>query len=159
MAPRGGGLRAWGEEFVALRKRSIFGLAAIVILLVTSGIVAVLLTMAGSHKSAARTSERGIAVAPCTSAALSSAINATNTQPGGWIVLRSACQSGYAFISINPRTGGMQAVAILQQQGPSWKVIYGPNEGLCLTEPNLCPGFKLPLQRAVLRSLMQQISQ
>jgi len=95
--------------------------------------------------------------APCTSTALTSAINSTNTQPGGWKVLRFACQSGYSFISINPRTGGMQAVAILQQNGSSWKVIYGPNEGLCLTEPKLCPDFKLPLQRAILRSLMQKI--
>jgi hypothetical protein len=99
-----------------------------------------------------------VASAPCTPTALTSALDATNTQPGGWTVVSHACQSGYSFATINPVTGGEEVVAILQQQGTTWKVIFGPNEGLCLTNQNqsFCQGFKPPLPQPLLRSLMRQ---
>lgn len=96
--------------------------------------------------------------APCTSAALAAALDAQGNQPGGWKVLGSACQGGYSFASINPVTGGMQAVAVLQQQGPAWKVLYA-GEGLCLPpgqDQSMCQGYKQPMPVALLESLMRQ---
>jgi hypothetical protein len=93
--------------------------------------------------------------APCTATDLTSAINAAGAEsPGNWTLTYHACRSGYAFVGIQPFQG-LAVVAILKQQGPHWKIIYGPNEGLCLTRPlpSFCQGFKLPLPWAILRSL------
>lgn len=98
------------------------------------------------------------ATAPCTSAALTTALDAQINQPGGWKVLSFACQNGYSFASINPVTGGMQAVAILQQQGSMWKVLYS-GEGICLPpdqNQSMCKGYKQPMPIALLESLMRQ---
>jgi hypothetical protein len=96
--------------------------------------------------------------APCTSAALTTALDAQGNQPGGWKVLSFACQSGYSFASINPVTGGEEVVAILQQQGSAWKVLY-TGEGLCLPpgqSQSMCKGYKQPMPIALLESLMRQ---
>jgi hypothetical protein len=96
--------------------------------------------------------------APCTSAALTTALDGQVNQPGGWKVLSFACQSGYSFASVNPVTGGMQAVAILQQQGSVWKVLYS-GEGLCLPpgqNQSMCQGYKQPMPIGLLESLMRQ---
>jgi hypothetical protein len=94
--------------------------------------------------------------APCTAGALIGAINAAGAEsPGSWTLTYHACQSGYAFVGIQPFQG-LGVVAILKQQGPHWKIIYGPNEGLCLAKPlpSFCQGFKLPLPWAILRALL-----
>jgi hypothetical protein len=99
-----------------------------------------------------------VLTAPCTSAALTAALDSQGNQPGGWNVLSFACQSGYSFASINPATGGMQAVAILQQQGSAWTVLYS-GEGLCLPpgqNQSGCQGFKQPMPIALMESLMRQ---
>lgn len=96
--------------------------------------------------------------APCTSATLTATLDAHVNQPGGWKVLGYACQGGYAFASINPVNGGMQAVAVLQQRGSTWKVLYG-GEGLCLPpgqNQSMCQGYKQPMPIALLESLMRQ---
>jgi len=98
------------------------------------------------------------ATAPCTSAALTAALDAQVNQQGGWKVLSFACESGYSFASINPVSPGMQAVAILQQQGSAWKVLYS-GEGLCLPpgqNQSICKGFKQPMPIALLESLMRK---
>jgi triacylglycerol lipase len=98
-------------------------------------------------------------IAPCTAAALTSAINTAKVEtPGNWKLTGYACQSGYAYIGIRPFQG-LDVVAILKQQGQTWKVIYGPSEGLCLAEPppSFCQGFKLPLPWPILQALMHQM--
>ena len=102
----------------------------------------------------------GLAAAPCTPVALTKAINSANAVPSGnWQLGSYACQDGYSFVTILPYQG-MEVVAILQQQAGSWKIFYGPNEGLCLTEPlpSFCQDSTLPLPWPLLRSLMHQAS-
>jgi hypothetical protein len=98
------------------------------------------------------------ATAPCTRAALTTAVDAQVSQPGGWKVLGFACQRGYSFASVNPVTGGMQAVAVLRQQGTAWKVLYS-GEGLCLPpgqNQGMCKGYTQPMPIALLESLMRK---
>jgi hypothetical protein len=77
-------------------------------------------------------------------------------QQGGvqWNVSAYACKDGYSLVRIHVNQG-LDVVAILKQQGSSWKPVYGPTEGLCIEPVDLayCPNHQLPLPLPVLQSL------
>ena len=63
--------------------------------------------------------------APCTSAALTSAIKAANVPlvlPENWVVQHYDCQSGYALAELGGI--GYPVDAVFRQQGTSWKFVY-----------------------------------
>jgi pimeloyl-ACP methyl ester carboxylesterase len=101
--------------------------------------------------------------APCTQSAVTDAVapsmNAPQEDGVQWNVSAYACKDGYSMVDIHVNQG-LDLVAILKQQGPSWKPVYGPTEGLCIEPVDLafCPGHKLPLPLAVLQSLEAAIA-
>jgi len=99
---------------------------------------------------------------PCTSAALSRALEAANEPlvlPGNWVVQKYACQSGYALAALGGI--GYPVDAVFRQQGTSWVFVYVLGEfNTYLTEQNgsivhSCQGGP---SQALLQSLMNQIS-
>jgi pimeloyl-ACP methyl ester carboxylesterase len=98
--------------------------------------------------------------APCTAAAMVSAINAAhspNAEPGQWYLDFYACASGYASVGISPVPGGLETGAFLKWQSGAWKVIFGPTEGICLAQPptGTCQGFKQPIPLSLQQKLAQ----
>jgi eukaryotic-like serine/threonine-protein kinase len=110
-------------------------------------------TGTGSSPSVAKA-----ASAPCTRSAVTRAVAPSMNSPreGGvkWAVGSYACRAGYSVVDIDV-VQGLDVVAVLMQQGSSWKPVYGPTEGLCIEPVDLqfCPDHKLPLPRQVLQSL------
>jgi serine/threonine-protein kinase len=115
-------------------------------------------TSAGGSRSVAKAVS-----APCTRPAVTRAVAPSMNSPreGGvkWGVGSYACQAGYSVVDINVFQG-LDLVAVLKQQGSSWKPVYGPTEGLCIAPVDLqfCPNHKLPLPRPVLQSLEAAIA-
>lgn len=113
--------------------------------------------------AAIKAAASAMSAAPCSAAAMTSAVAAIMNAPqqGGvkWNVSNYACQDGYSLVRIDVYQG-MGLVAILRQQGSSWKPVYGPTEGLCIEPVDLqyCPNHKLPLPLAILQSLEAKIS-
>jgi pimeloyl-ACP methyl ester carboxylesterase len=98
--------------------------------------------------------------APCTAAAMVSAINAAhspNAGPGQWYLNSYACASGYASVVVSPVPSGLDIGAFLKRQGGAWKVIFGPTEGICLAQQptGICQGFKQPIPLSLQRKLAQ----
>ena len=96
--------------------------------------------------------------APCTPAAMVSAIKAAHSAVLGsteWDLSSYACESGYASVGITPVPYGLPVGAFLKQQGRIWEVIYGPTEGICLGQPptGSCEGFKQPIPLSLQQSL------
>ncbi len=110
--------------------------------------------------SAIKAAAGAMVIAPCTAAALTSAISGGSQAHlvPGWSVSGYACDSGYALANINV-PHGLSLVAVLKQQGTSWTVIYGPTEGLCIEPIDLqfCPNHQLPLPKSVLQILTAQL--
>ena len=76
-----------------------------------------------------------------------------------WAVASYACRAGYSLVDVDV-VQGLDVVAVLKQQGSSWKLVYGPTEDLCIEPIDLqfCPNHKLPLPRPVLQSLVAAIA-
>ena len=103
------------------------------------------------------------ASAPCTRSAVTRAVAPSMNSPreGGvkWAVASYACRAGYSLVDVDV-VQGLDVVAVLKQQGSSWKPVYGPTEGLCIEPVDLqsCPNHKLPLPQPVLQSLQAAIA-
>jgi hypothetical protein len=109
--------------------------------------------------SAVHSAAAALESAPCTAAAITSAIRATpqGHLGSGWQVYGYACDSGYALAYISVPQG-LALEAVLKQQGRSWTAVYGPTEGLCLQPIDLqfCPNHQLPLPKPILEALIRE---
>jgi hypothetical protein len=104
------------------------------------GEVSGLFTFADLHLSSqcSGTAACSPAPAPCTSAALTSAIKAANVPlvlPQNWVVQHYACQGGYALAELGGI--GYPVDAVFKQEGSSWTFVYVLGEfNSCSTEQN-----------------------
>jgi len=100
------------------------------------------------------------APAPCTSAAMTSAIKAANVPlvlPENWVVQHYACQSGYALAELGGI--GYPVDAVFKRQGTSWTFVYVLGEfNSCSTEQNgsIIHGCAGGPSEALLQSLIRQ---